>query len=39
MQQMMAAVLYGKETLRVEPVAVPEISPTEVLVRVRAALT
>jgi len=37
--QMMAAVLYGKESLTVEPVAVPEIGPDDVLVRVRAALT
>ena len=37
--QMMAAVLYGKEQLTVEPVAVPEIAKGDVLVRVRAALT
>jgi L-iditol 2-dehydrogenase len=36
---MMAAVLYGKEHLRVEPVAVPKIGPGDILVRVRAALT
>ena len=30
--QMMAAVLYGKERLTVEPVAVPEIGPDDVLV-------
>ncbi len=36
---MMAAVLYGKENLRVEPVAVPEIGKGDILVRVRAALT
>jgi L-iditol 2-dehydrogenase len=36
---MMAAVLYGKEHLEVEPVAVPEIGRGDVLVRVRAALT
>lgn len=36
---MMAAVLYGKEQLRVEPVAVPKIGPGDMLVRVRAALT
>ncbi len=35
----MAAVLYGKERLRVEPVAVPEIGKGEILVRVKAALT
>ncbi len=39
MQQMMAAVLYGKESLRVEPVAVPQIGKGDVLVRVKAALT
>lgn len=37
--QMIAAVLYGKENLRVEPVAVPEIGKGDILVRVRAALT
>jgi L-iditol 2-dehydrogenase len=36
---MMAAVLYGKEHLRVEPVAVPMIGEHDLLVRVRAALT
>jgi L-iditol 2-dehydrogenase len=36
---MLAAVLYGKENLRVEPVAVPRIGAGEVLVRVKAALT
>ncbi len=36
---MMAAVLYGKENLKVEPVAVPSIGPGDVLVRIRAALT
>jgi L-iditol 2-dehydrogenase len=36
---MMAAVLYGKEHLRVEPVAVPTISSGDILVRVKAALT
>jgi L-iditol 2-dehydrogenase len=35
----MAAVLYGKEHLRVEPVAVPKISKGDLLVRVKAALT
>src|SRR5450759_1926998 len=39
MQQMMAAVLYGKENLRIEPVAVPQIGNGDVLVRVKAALT
>ena len=36
---MMAAVLYGKEQLHIEPVAVPEIDKGDVLVRVRTALT
>jgi len=36
---MMAAVLYGKEHLRVEPVAVPKIDKGDILVRVKAALT
>ena len=36
---MMAAVLYGKEQLRVEPVVVPAIDRGDMLVRVRAALT
>jgi L-iditol 2-dehydrogenase len=36
---MMAAVLYGKEHLEVEPVSVPEIGKSDVLVRVKAALT
>jgi L-iditol 2-dehydrogenase len=36
---MMAAVLYGKEHLQVEPVAVPEISSGDILVRVKVALT
>jgi len=37
--QMMAAVLYGKEHLQVEPIAVPHIQQGDVLVRVRVALT
>ena len=37
--QMTAAVLYGKEHLRIEEVKVPEIGPGDVLVRVKAALT
>jgi L-iditol 2-dehydrogenase len=36
---MMAAVLYGKENLRIEPVAVPEIGARDILVQVKAALT
>lgn len=37
--QMMAAVLYGKEHLQVEPVAVPTIESGDILVRVKVALT
>jgi L-iditol 2-dehydrogenase len=37
--QMTAAVLYGKEELRIESVAVPKIEKGDVLVRVKAALT
>ena len=36
---MMAAVLYGKEHLQVEPVAVPTIDRGDILVRVKVALT
>jgi L-iditol 2-dehydrogenase len=36
---MTAAVLYGKEQLRIETIDVPDIGPGDVLVRVRAALT
>ncbi|MBM3775029.1 MAG: alcohol dehydrogenase, partial [Acidobacteria bacterium] len=36
---MMAAVLYGREDLQVEEIAVPEVGPGDLLVRVRAALT
>ncbi len=36
---MQAAVLYGKEDVRLENVPVPEIGPGEILVRVRTALT
>jgi threonine dehydrogenase-like Zn-dependent dehydrogenase len=35
----MAAVLYGKEHVEVERVAMPELGPGDALVRVRAALT
>ncbi len=38
-QRMSAAVLYGKEQLRIERVQVPKLDPGDVLVRVRAALT
>jgi L-iditol 2-dehydrogenase len=37
--EMVAAVLYGKEDLRIESVAIPPIEDGDVLVRVRAALT
>ena len=37
--QMAAAVLFGKEELRIESVAVPKIGTGDLLVRVRAALT
>ena len=36
---MLAAVLYGKEDLRVEQLPVPEPAAGEIVVRVRAALT
>jgi L-iditol 2-dehydrogenase len=36
---MLAGVLYGREELRVEPVAVPAVEPGDVLVKVQAALT
>jgi len=36
---MLAAVLYGKEELRVEPVAIPRPGPGDVLVKVQVALT
>ena len=38
-KQMQAAVLYGKEQIRVESVPLPEMGPEDVLVRVKAALT
>jgi L-iditol 2-dehydrogenase len=38
-RQMTAAVLYGKENVVVEQVAVPELGPGDLLVRVRVALT
>jgi len=37
--EMMAAVLYGKENLRVEPIAIPKVDKGDLLVRVKAALT
>jgi L-iditol 2-dehydrogenase len=36
---MTAAVLYGKEQLRIEQVDIPKLAPGDVLVRVRTALT
>jgi L-iditol 2-dehydrogenase len=36
---MMAAVLYGKEHLQVEPVAIPKIERGDILVKVKVALT
>jgi L-iditol 2-dehydrogenase len=36
---MLAAVLYGKEQVRLERIPVPDIGPGDILVRVRAALT
>ncbi len=36
---MLAAVLYGKEQVRIEQVPVPAIGPGDILVRVRTALT
>jgi L-iditol 2-dehydrogenase len=38
-QTMVAAVLHGKEDVRIEEVPVPAVGPGEVLVRVEAALT
>ncbi len=37
--EMRAAILYGKEDVRLESIPVPEPGPGELLVRVRAALT
>jgi L-iditol 2-dehydrogenase len=39
LKTMLAAVLYGKEQVRMERVPVPAIGPGDILVRVRAALT
>ena len=36
---MLAAMLYGQEQLRIEPVAVPTVGPNDILVKVRVALT
>jgi len=37
--EMLAAVLYGREDLKIEPVAIPGIDNGDLLVRVKAALT
>jgi L-iditol 2-dehydrogenase len=39
LKTMLAAVLYGKEQVRMEQVPVPAIGPGDILVRVRTALT
>src|SRR5262245_34106874 len=36
---MMAAVLYGREDLRIEKAPIPTVGPEDLLVRVKAALT
>ncbi|MGH9585119.1 MAG: alcohol dehydrogenase, partial [Bryobacteraceae bacterium] len=36
---MRAAILYGKEDVRLESVPIPQIGPGDLLVRVRVALT
>ena len=36
---MLAAVLYGKEDVRIERVPIPDVGPGEVRVRIAAALT
>ena len=36
---MLAAVLHGKEQLRLEPVIVPPVGPNDILVKVQVALT
>jgi len=38
-KQMLAAVLYGKEDVKIEQVAIPALGPGDVLVRVKVALT
>ncbi len=37
--EMLAAVLYGKEDVKIEMVPIPEIEPGELLIRVQTALT
>ena len=39
MKEMRAAVLYGKEQIRVESVPLPSMGPEDILVQVKAALT
>jgi L-iditol 2-dehydrogenase len=36
---MMAAVLYGREDMKIQKVAIPSVGPEDLLVRVKAALT
>src|SRR5215467_4572057 len=36
---MMAAVLYGREDLKVEKVAIPSVGPEDLLIKVKVALT
>jgi L-iditol 2-dehydrogenase len=38
-EKMTAAVLYGKQDVRIEQIPIPRVGPGEVLVRIRAALT
>lgn len=38
-REMLAGVLHGKEDLRLERIPVPRVGPSEILVRVRTALT
>lgn len=38
-EKMTAAVLYGKRDVRIEQIPIPRIGPSEVLVRIKAALT
>ncbi|MFN9920757.1 MAG: alcohol dehydrogenase catalytic domain-containing protein [Acidobacteriota bacterium] len=38
-QEMLAAVLYGKQHVEIEKVAIPQLGDGDILVRVRAALT
>jgi L-iditol 2-dehydrogenase len=38
-EKMTAAVLYGKQDVRIEQIPIPRVGPGEVLVRIKAALT